>query len=204
MPAGTDTGSSVSRRDTVDGHAAVTSTLGTMRSTLRSRSRRTRLRVVAGVAATTAAVTLSGCTSMLVVDPADEAAHPACALPMLLMPDELGELPQRTTSSQGTTAWGEPASVIVRCGVAPPAPTTDPCVSVDGIDWVQVREEEDTWQFVTYGRTPAVEVLVTPQDVSGATALASVSPAVGEIEQTAECVSVEDAEQVDEEAPAGT
>lgn len=170
---------------------------------LRSPSRRTLFRTAAGVAATTALVSLSGCTGMLVVDPAEDAADPDCALPMLLMPDELNELQQRTTSSQGTTAWGEPASVIVRCGVAPPAPTTDPCVNVDGVDWVQVRAEEDTWQFVTYGRTPAVEVLVTPTEVSGATALASVSSAVSDIEQTAECVSVEDAEQVEGEAPAG-
>ncbi|SLM99496.1 Protein of unknown function (DUF3515) [Brevibacterium sp. Mu109] len=170
---------------------------------LRSPSRRTLFRTSAGVAAAAALVTLAGCTSMLVVDPAEDAADPDCALPMLLMPDELNELQQRTTSSQGTTAWGEPASVIVRCGVAPPAPTTDPCVNVDGVDWVQVRADEDTWQFVTYGRTPAVEVLVTPTEVSGATALASVSSAVSDIEQTAECVSVEDAEQVDGEAPAG-
>lgn len=196
--------SSVPRRDTTGGRSATTSTLSTMRfRPLRSPSRRTLVRAVAGIAATTALVSLSGCTSMLVLDAAEEAADPDCALPILLMPDELGELPQRTTSAQGTTAWGEPASVIVRCGVAPPAPTTDPCVSVDGVDWVQVRAEEDTWQFVTYGRTPAVEVLVTPAAISGATALASVSSAVSEIEQTAECVSVEDAEQVDEETPAG-
>src|SRR5699024_9060189 len=176
--------------------------LDIMRSTP-LRPRRMVLRVAAGIAAATVAITLSGCTSMLVVEPAQQAADPDCALPILLMPDEVGELSQRTTSSQGTTAWGEPASVIVRCGVAPPAPTTDPCVSVDGVDWVQVREDEDTWQFVTYGRTPAVEVLVTPQSISGATALASVSPAVEEIEQTAECVSVEDAEQVEDEVPAG-
>ncbi len=171
---------------------------------LRSPSPRTLLRSGAGVVAASALVTLSGCTSMLVVDPAEDAADPDCALPMLLMPDEVNELSQRATSSQGTTAWGEPATVIVRCGVAPPAPTTDPCVSVDGVDWVQVRAEEDTWQFVTYGRTPAVEVLVTPTEVSGATALASVSSAVSEIEQTAQCVSAEDAEQVDGEVPAGT
>lgn len=136
------------------------------------------------------------------VEAADDADHPDCALPILLMPDEIGELSKRTTSSQGTRGWGEPASVIARCGVAEPAPTTDPCVNVDGVDWVQVRGDEDTWQFVTYGRSPAVEVLVTPSVVSGATALASLSSAVSEIEQTAQCVSVEDAEQVDAPVPA--
>lgn len=169
---------------------------------LRTASRR-RLtqRATAGVATIAAIVTLSGCTGVLVVDAAENAADPDCALPILLMPDQIGDLSQRTTSSQGTTAWGEPASVIVRCGVPEPAPTTDPCVNVDGVDWVQVRAEDDTWQFVSYGRSPAVEVLVTPSVVSGATALASVSSAVSEIEQTAQCVSAEDAEQVDEDVP---
>ncbi|WP_198393710.1 DUF3515 domain-containing protein [Brevibacterium yomogidense] len=159
-------------------------------------------RAAAGIAVLTAVVTLSGCTDVLVVDPAENAADPDCALPILLMPDEIGDLPQRTTSSQGTTGWGEPASVIVRCGVPEPAPTTDPCITVDDVDWVQVRAEEDTWQFVTYGRSPAIEVLVTPSVVSGATALASVSSAVKDIEQTAACVAAEDAEQVEEDVPA--
>ena len=146
---------------------------------------------------------LTGCADALVVDAAEDAANPDCALPILLMPDQIGDLEQRTTSSQGTTAWGEPASVIVRCGVPEPAPTTDPCVTVDGVDWVQVRGDEDTWQFVTYGRSPAVEVLVTPTVVSGANALASVSSSVSEIEQTAQCVDAQDAEQVEGEVPAG-
>ena len=83
---------------------------------------------------------LTGCADALVVDAAEDAANPDCALPILLMPDQIGDLEQRTTSSQGTTAWGEPASVIVRCGVPEPAPTTDPCVTVDGVDWVQDRK----------------------------------------------------------------
>lgn len=163
---------------------------------------RSSLRPLAAVLAAGTLV-LTGCSSALVVDAAEDAANPDCALPILLMPDQIGDLEQRTTTSQGTTAWGEPASVIVRCGVPEPAPTTDPCVSVDDVDWVQVRADEDTWQFVTYGRTPAVEVLVTPSVVSGATALASVSTAVGGIEQTAQCVDVQDAEEVEGEVPAG-
>lgn len=144
---------------------------------------------------------LAGCSNALVVDAAENASDPDCALPMLLMPNQIGELKKRNTTSQATTGWGEPASVILRCGVPEPAPTTDPCVTVDDVDWVQVRGDEDTWQFVTYGRSPAVEVLVTPSAVSGATALATVSPAVRGIEQTAQCVDAEDADRVEGEVP---
>ena len=47
------------------------------------------------------------------------------------------------------------------CGLPAPAPTTDSCVVVDGVDWV-VRELTDG-TAVTFGREPAIEVLV-PQE----------------------------------------
>src|SRR5699024_1073581 len=163
---------------------------------------RSALRPLAAVLAVSTLV-LTGCSSALVVEAAEDAANPDCALPILLMPDQIGDLEQRTTSSQGTTAWGEPASVIVRCGVPEPAPTTDPCVTVDGVDGAQGRADEDTWRVVTYGCSPAVEVLVTPTVVCGANALASVASSVSEIEQTAQCVDAQAAEQVEGEVPAG-
>jgi hypothetical protein len=54
-------------------------------------------------------------------------------------------------------AWGDPA-LIARCGLDSPAPTTDECVTVDGVDWV-VRRLSDGTMATTYGRDPAVEVL---------------------------------------------
>ena len=54
-------------------------------------------------------------------------------------------------------AWGDPA-VIARCGLDPLGPTTDDCVSVDGVDWV-VRALSDGSVATTYGRDPAIEVL---------------------------------------------
>ena len=119
-------------------------------------SRRTLVRAVAGIAATTALVSLSGCTGMLVLDAAEEAADPDCALPILLMPDELSDLPAADHVCPGHDRMGRARQCdrALRGEVAPPAPTTDPCVSVDGVDWVQVRAEEDTWQFVTYRPAP--------------------------------------------------
>jgi hypothetical protein len=55
-------------------------------------------------------------------------------------------------------AWGEPA-IIARCGLPPIGPTTDQCLDVSGVDWVAHRLTDGV-RFTTYGRTPAIEVLV--------------------------------------------
>jgi hypothetical protein len=49
--------------------------------------------------------------------------------------------------------------VVWRCGVTPPGPTTDECIEVDGVDWVR-HPLADGSSFTTYGRDPAVQVLV--------------------------------------------
>lgn len=43
--------------------------------------------------------------------------------------------------------------------MAPIGPTTDPCLNVSGIDWV-AHQLSDGVRFTTYGRSPAIEVLV--------------------------------------------
>ena len=55
-------------------------------------------------------------------------------------------------------AWGDPA-VVARCGVTPLGPTTLDCIEVSGVDWV-AEPLSDGVRFTTYGRSPAVEVLV--------------------------------------------
>lgn len=66
-----------------------------------------------------------------------------------------------TTPSDAVRAWGTGTdnAVIARCGVDSPGPTTDSCIQVDDIDWVQSKVSGG-YRFVTYGRTPALEVLV--------------------------------------------
>ena len=63
-----------------------------------------------------------------------------------------------SSSSDAVRAWGDPA-IIARCGLAPIGPTTDQCVSVSGIDWV-AHPLTDGMRFTTYGRSPAIEILV--------------------------------------------
>ncbi|HET7399240.1 MAG TPA: DUF3515 family protein [Intrasporangium sp.] len=65
---------------------------------------------------------------------------------------------ETTPASAAVAAWGDPA-IVARCGLAPLGPTSDPCVTVDGVDWV-VRALSDGSAATTYGRDPALEVLV--------------------------------------------
>lgn len=66
-----------------------------------------------------------------------------------------------TPEHHSARAWGEPA-IIARCGLPAPPPTTESCVVVDGVDWV-VRHLTDGTGAITYGREPAIEVLVPQQ-----------------------------------------
>ncbi|GAB3600409.1 hypothetical protein GCM10027446_33610 [Angustibacter peucedani] len=88
------------------------------------------------------------------------AGDPACAqladrLPRTVR--DAGRVPT-SSSSPAVAAWGEPA-VVWRCGVTAPGPTTDECLDVDGVDWV-AHPLDDGTSFTTYGRDPAVQVLV--------------------------------------------
>ena len=139
------------------------------------------------------ALPLVGCSGRTAtVAAAPDAANPACAPAMIAMPDELAGLALRPTDSQGTAVWGEPAAVVLRCGVPTPGPTTDQCLSVRGVDWV-VRDESEHWRLTTYGRTPAVEVLFAKDGASSDSVMTGLASAVARIPADGGCVNVEDA-----------
>jgi len=126
------------------------------------------------------AVALTGCTPTVALEPADDAINVGCADVVVRLPDTVGELPIRQTNAQGTGAWGEPASVILRCGVVVPGPTsTLTCVTVGAIDWLVDDSDEPNFVFTTYGREPAVEVIIDNEVVSGITSLSDLEDAVG-------------------------
>lgn len=89
-----------------------------------------------------------------------DGSDPACADMATRLPQRLLKQDRADTSvsSPAVAAWGNPA-IIWRCGVTPPGPTTEHCVTVNGVDWV-VDTLDDGTGFVTYGRVPAVQVLV--------------------------------------------
>jgi hypothetical protein len=105
---------------------------------------------------------LSGCSSTEVTDPA-QAGSAACRAAAAHWPKTVGGQSRQPTSSSSVAvrAWGDPA-IIARCGLPPIGPTTDQCLQVSGIDWV-AHQLTDGVRFTTYGRSPAIEVLV-PSD----------------------------------------
>ena len=139
----------------------------------------------------TGALTLTACSAVVDVAPAKDAANPACAPMMVALPDAIGDAPLRKTNSQATAAWGDPSRVILRCGVNPPGPTTDRCVSVNGIDWV-IKEGDPVYTLTTFGREPATEILMDPEKISSATVLADLANAAGKVPASRHCVGKED------------
>ena len=142
------------------------------------------------VAATSAAA-LTACAPVVDVAPATDSANPACAPMMVALPDSIGDAQLRKTNSQGTAAWGDPSLVILRCGVNVPGPTTDRCVTVNGVDWV-IKEGDPVWTLTTFGRQPATEILMDPDKISSATVLADLSAPASKIPATRGCVGQED------------
>ncbi len=110
-----------------------------------------------------AAAGMTGCAHPVVVDAAPYAADPDCARVMIAMPEVVGGLERVPTTSQATDAWGEDYTLVMRCGVEPPGPSTDECLAVESgdltVDWLIV-DEGDAWRTTTFGRSPAVELLV--------------------------------------------
>ena len=122
------------------------------------------------------------------VEAAPHAADPVCAEVMLALPEVIGDHTQRSTDSQATSAWGDPSRVIVRCGVEPPGPSPEHCVAADGVDWLALEQEGSaTWQLVSYGREPAVEVLLDNDEVPSSTVMLAMAGAVESIEPTRQC-----------------
>lgn len=145
-------------------------------------------------------LTLTACGSPVAVPPGPTASAPACAEVLRALPDELSGAQSRSTNSQATAAWGEPP-ITLRCGVEPTGPTTDRCITVKGddgatVDWVVAplgTTEEDTWQFTTYGRIPAIQVTV-PVAYAGTdatTTLVDLGPAVSLIPQQHKCIGAQ-------------
>lgn len=103
---------------------------------------------------------LTGCGSAVRVAPLPGADTPVCAEAAAAWPGQLDGLERRETAVQtaGVAAWGEPP-IIARCGGEPPGPSEERCIEVDGVDWLALPLDDGV-RFVTYGRSPTVEVLI--------------------------------------------
>jgi hypothetical protein len=157
------------------------------------RPRRSPLALAA--ASITLAAALSGCAPVVSLAPAAEFANdPECAEAIVRLPDAVSSYALRQTDAQGAAAWGEPTVVLFYCGVPVPEVSDLPCIQVpqDGVFWL--REEVDAGlAFTTYGRDPAVRVVVDPDAIGPGVVLDELANAVSYTSPTGrECVDLED------------
>jgi hypothetical protein len=113
----------------------------------------------------TAAAVLAGCSRGVAVTLPAKASDPVCVRAAGAWPATVSGRSTVATDpvDPAVHAWGDPA-IVARCGVAAPGPTTDDCLTVNGVDWVATPLSDGT-RFVTYGRDPAVEVLIPRGDL---------------------------------------
>lgn len=145
---------------------------------------------------------LSGCAPIVPMTAAPDANNPKCADVIVRLPssiedadkldkgsDPAGLWLKRETDAQATGAWGNPTSVLLRCGVEVPGPSTLQCATVKGIDWLRDDSDAPNYIFTTFGRDPAVEVIVDGSRASGTAVLEALALAVGTIPATGKCTN---------------
>ena len=136
-----------------------------------------------------ALLTLSGCAATVNLEPAADSNNPGCAEVMVRLPSQLGGLQERYTNAQATAAWGDPAAVLLRCGLEPVEVSTLPCVTAAGIDWLVDDSLAPSYRFISYARFPAVEVVVDSDNASGITSLEGIAGAVAQLPATKACLA---------------
>lgn len=134
---------------------------------------------------------LTGCAPVVNLQAAEDANNPLCAEVSVRVPDTLGELEKRETNSQATAAWGEPAAVLMRCGLEGVEVSTLPCVTAGEVDWLVDDSEAPNYRFISYARYPAVEVIVDSKLASGVSALEGLAQAVSQIPATKSCSTIQ-------------
>jgi len=140
-----------------------------------------------------AATLLAGCTQTVPFEPAENAIDPGCAEVVAHAPDSVGDFEKRETDAQGVLAYGDPVTVIVRCGVDEPGPTAElHCVSADDVHWLRDDTDAPNYVFTTYGRSPATEVIINRDRIAPGLALQDLASAVGGTEKVGQCTSIED------------
>lgn len=145
---------------------------------------------LAALSATAIALSLalSACSPTVSLEPAADANNPGCADVIVRLPDAVDGKERRTTNAQSTAAWGLPTTTILRCGIEPVEISTLPCVSASGVDWLVDDSAKPSFRFISFGRAPAIEVIVDSENTVGVNALDSLASAIKVIEPTKTCL----------------
>jgi hypothetical protein len=134
---------------------------------------------------------LTACTPLVSLEAAEDANDPNCAEVSVRVPDAIGPHERKYTNAQATAAWGEPTAIIYRCGLEPVEISALPCVTAGGVDWLVDDSQAPSFRFVTFGRSPATEIIVDADQASGITALEELAPAVSAIPADKLCTTIE-------------
>jgi hypothetical protein len=130
---------------------------------------------------------LSGCATTVHLEPAKEANAATCANLMVRLPDTADNLERRSTDAQSTAAWGDPAAVIFRCGLPEVTVSTLKCVSSEGVDWLVDPTDAPNYRFITFGRSPASEVIIDSRKAVGVNVLDGLASTIKYQEATKTC-----------------
>lgn len=98
----------------------------------------------------------------LAVQAAPRANDPGCAEVAAHWPDQVAGRSRVPLAGDpaGVAAWGDPG-IVARCGLDSPPPTTSDCIAAEGVDWVaRTAGQGGGMVFLTYGRSPAIELIV--------------------------------------------
>ena len=151
----------------------------------------TRVRMLGTAALAVLLVALTGCAGTVPMKAAIDATNPACASVTVNLPDTVDSHPLRQTDAQATGAWGSPAVILLTCGVAVPGPTTTRCITIRGVDWLVDDTDPKVGVFTTFGRDPAVQVVVD-HVTSDSNALNDLANAVQYVPATRTCSNPDD------------
>ncbi|MFM6963083.1 MAG: DUF3515 family protein [Micrococcales bacterium] len=132
---------------------------------------------------------LTACSPVVSLEPAANANDPLCASVTVSLPDNIDGLNYRSTDAQASAAWGEPASVLFRCGLEPVKVSTLHCVTASGVDWLVDESNKPNYRFITFARTPAAEVIIDSTKVSGINALDALAPSLKALPVSDHCTS---------------
>jgi hypothetical protein len=138
-----------------------------------------------------ALVLLTGCAPMVALEPAEDANNAECAEIIVRLPDELAGEQIRRVNAQSTGAWGEPVSVILRCGLEPVEVSALPCVTAGEIDWLVDDSNAPSFRFVSFARFPATEVIIDSTRLAGVTVLEQLSSTIAILPATKRCTEIQ-------------
>lgn len=136
------------------------------------------------------AIGLAGCSDSVRVEPFAASDSDACRAVAEHWPVSLLGEDRRVVAVQaaGVAVWGDP-QIVARCGArVPQAGPEEPlnCLQVNGVDWIAVPFDDGTG-FVSYGREPAIEVLVPDAYAPESSVLPALEAAASAVEATDHC-----------------